>query len=50
MAQSADRRLSHQWNNNSAAVIVKLRGLHDHNEWDGIPMPSGIPMHVELGH
>jgi hypothetical protein len=50
MTHFAYRRLSHQWNDNPAAVIVELGRLHNDNEGDGVFVPPGIPVHVELRH
>jgi len=50
MAYFADRRLSHQWNDNPSAVIVELGRLHHNDEGDCLFMLSRIPVHIELGH
>jgi hypothetical protein len=50
MTDSTNRGLSHQGNNDSAAIVIKLRGLYDNNERDCILMLSGIPVYIELRH
>jgi hypothetical protein len=45
-----NRRLSHQRNDNSALVVIKLGGLHYDDKGYRILVLADIPMHIELRH
>ena len=45
-----NRRLSHQRNDNSALVVIKLGGLHNDDKGYLSLVLADIPMHIELGH
>jgi hypothetical protein len=45
-----NRRLSHQRNDNSALVVIKLGGLHNDDKGYLSLVLADIPMHIELRH
>jgi len=50
MTYLSNCRFSHQWNDNSASVFVKLRGLHHDDERNRFFLFPGVPVHIELSH
>jgi len=45
-----DKGFPHQGDDNSPAETVEEGRLHDHDERDGLPVFSGVPVNIELGH
>lgn len=50
VADFAEDRLSHQWDDYPAAVIVLQRRLDEHHIGNVVPMFSHVPMNIKLSH